>query len=142
MTDTDEIQLTVDVQAGSMSGDTIVYDEVADEAVGHTAGNLVFIIEQIPHDYFVRHGDDIHTRMDISLKDALVGFTRTFEHVDGHKVVVEKKTVTYCSEVFILKGEGMPRKDKHGKGDMHITLEIKFPTSLTEEQKKMIQSAL
>lgn len=142
MTETDEIQLTVDVQPGMKHGDTIQFEEVADEAVGHVAGNLIFIIDQMPHGYFVRQGDDIHTRMDISLKDSLVGFTRTFEHLDGHKVVLEKKTITYCSEIFIMKGEGMPRADKKGKGDMHITLEIKFPNSLSEEQKNIIRKVL
>lgn len=142
MTDADEISLTVDIPPGMSHGEKITYEEIADEAPGHRAGDLILTIEQIPHEYFIRQGDDIHTRMDISLKDALVGFIRTFEHLDGHQVVVEKTTVTYCSEIFILKGEGMPKKGTKQRGDMHITLNIKFPTSLSAEQKALINKAL
>lgn len=46
--------------------------QVADEALGHKAGDLVFIIETLPHPDFARRNDDLHMDMDISLADALV----------------------------------------------------------------------
>ena len=46
--------------------------QVADEALGHRAGNLVFIIETLPHPDFTRRNDDLHLDLDILLIDALV----------------------------------------------------------------------
>lgn len=136
MTEEEEIQLTVDLQAGMHHGDQVTYEEVADEAVGHLAGDLVFTVTQLPHPQFRRDGDDLHIRMDITLENALLGFTRTFTHLDGHKVEVAKKGVTHCSEVFTIAGEGMPVKgNKHKRGSLHITLEIQFPKEFSQEQK-------
>lgn len=45
---------------------------MADEAIGHKAGDLVFIIETLPHPDFTRRNDDLHMDMDILLIDALV----------------------------------------------------------------------
>lgn len=141
MTEEEEIQLSVDVAAGMHHGEEIKFEGVADELVGHLAGDLIFTIQQIPHPYFVRHGDDIHTAIDISLRDSLLGFVRTLEHLDGHRVVIEKKDVSYCGEVYIVKGEGMPKKGTKARGDMHITLQISFPKTFSPSQKELLNQA-
>lgn len=142
MTEEEEIQLTVDLQAGMQHGEQVKFDEIADEAVGHLAGDLVFTVTQVPHQHFRREGHDLHIRMDISLEDALLGFSRSFTHLDGHKVEVVKKGVTHCSEVFTVRGEGMPIKGGNGaKGDLHITLEIQFPKEFSDAQKGHLKKA-
>lgn len=141
MTEEEEIQLSVDVAAGMHSGEEIKFDGVADELVGHLAGDLVFNVDQIPHPYFTRRGDDILTSIDISLQDSLLGFVKTLEHLDGHKVLVDKKDITYCSEVFVVKGQGMPRKGTKTYGDMHITLNIVFPKQFSKVQRDLLNQA-
>jgi DnaJ family protein B protein 11 len=143
MTEEEEIQLTVDVQPGMKDGDTIKFDQVADEAVGHTPGDLVFIIKQIPDALFRREGDDLHMSLDISLQEALVGFDKSFKHLDGHNVVVRKNDVSYCSEIVKIKGEGMPKRgNKSVKGDLYITLSISFPRKFSDKQKDLLRQAM
>jgi DnaJ family protein B protein 11 len=144
MTEEEEIQLTLDIHPGMKEGDQIKFDQIADEAVGHTAGDLIFNIKQVPHKFFVRNGDNLSMSMTISLLESLVGFKKTFEHLDGHIVTVEKKDVSYCSEVYIVKNEGMPKKNgpKNAKGDLLITLSIVFPRTFTEKQKELIKAAM
>eukprot|EP01034_Spumella_vulgaris_P024661 gene24661-31030_t len=120
MTEEEEIQLTVDIQAGMSDGDSIKFDNVADEAVGHIAGDLIFKVKQVPDAQFQRQGDDLYMSINISLLDSLVGFHTSFAHLDGHIVELKKSDVTYCSEVMTVKGEGMPRKNagRGVKGDL------------------------
>lgn len=144
MTEEEEIQLTLDIIPGTKDGDTIKYDQIADEAVGHIAGDLIFVIKQAPHNIFTRDGDNLKMEMVISLLDSLVGFRKTFKHLDGHEVVVEKKDVSFCSQVVTVKGEGMPRKGQRQqqRGDLFVTLLIDFPRSFTEAQKDLIRKAM
>lgn len=147
MTEEEEIQLTLDVQSGMRDGDRISFEQVADEQVGHISGDLIFIIQQITHASFIRNGDHLATTIAITLLESLVGFTRTFEHVDGHQVVIKKDTVTYCGEVFVVKGEGMPLKDGRDRknkrfGDFYVTLSIDFPKAFTEQQKSALRDIL
>jgi DnaJ-related protein SCJ1 len=142
MTEEEEIQLTVDIQAGMKDGDTIKFDQIADEAVGHTPGDLIFVVRQIPDAVFTRNGDDLFMNMAITLEEALVGFEKKFQHLDGHDVVVRKSDVTFCSEQVSMKGEGMPKKgNKSQKGDLYITFQIDFPRQFTEKQKGFIRHA-
>lgn len=64
-TQPEEATLTVDIQPGMKDGDTVVFSETADERAGHTAGDLVLQIQAIPHDYFVRHGDDLRVTLKV-----------------------------------------------------------------------------
>lgn len=57
--------------------------QVADEALGHRAGNLVFIIETLPHPDFTRRNDDLHMDLDIPLIDALVRYFYTVPSRSG-----------------------------------------------------------
>mmetsp|Transcript_7377 Transcript_7377/g.10454 ORF Transcript_7377/g.10454 Transcript_7377/m.10454 type:complete len:365 (-) Transcript_7377:313-1407(-) len=143
MTEEEELQLTVDILPGMKDGEQIKFDQVADEAVGHTPGDLIFIIKQLPHPLFSRSGDNLSMSFSISLLEALVGFSKSFEHLDGHLVTVEKRDVTYCQEVMVIRGEGMPRKGgKNGRGDLLVTLLVDFPRDFSSRQKELLKQAM
>ena len=141
-TEEEEIQLTVDVQPGMTDGDQIKFEQVADEAVGHIPGDLIFTIRQVPDSTFRRDGDNLHVDFTITLLESLTGFQRTIKHLDGHEVPISKTDVTYCSETITVNGEGMPRKGRRGsKGDLFVTFNIDFPRKFTDHQKNMIKEA-
>ena len=142
MTEEEEIQLTVDVQAGMNTGESIKYEQVADEAVGHIPGDLKFVIKQIPHPLFQREGNNLRTDMTITLLESLVGFRKVITHVDGSEVIVQKDDVTYCQEVYTVRGAGMPVRGSKAKGDMLVTLHIVFPRTFTNAQKDAIRKAI
>jgi DnaJ-class molecular chaperone len=142
-TEPEEIQLTLDIQPGLKDGDTIKFDQVADEAVGHIAGDLIFILKQVPDSVYTRQGNNLHMTEHITLLESLVGFRHTFPHLDGHEVVLDKKDVTYCSQVYTIKNEGMPIKGNKGKrGDLFVTLEIDFPQKFSDRQKELLRQAM
>ncbi|CAN0346262.1 unnamed protein product, partial [Discosporangium mesarthrocarpum] len=107
----------------------VVWEQVADEAIGHKAGDLILRIDTIPHPDFTRIGVNLELNMEIDLVDALTGFKTSFEHLDGHEVVVERTGVTPPGEVMTLEGEGMPRRSDRGKtfGVMNIKFTVIFP---------------
>ena len=47
--------------------------------------------------------------MKITLLEALVGFKKTFRHMDDHEVEVSRMEVTPHGHVMIVKDEGMPK---------------------------------
>ena len=123
-------------------GDTLKFDQLADEAAGHIPGDLIFKIRQPQHEFFIRDGDNLKMTLNILLIDSLIGFKKDFEHVDGHRVNISKDSVSYCSEIVVIKGEGMPTKrNKNIRGDLLVTLSINFPDAFSENQKKLIERA-
>ncbi|MCK1978433.1 hypothetical protein LNK15_15470, partial [Jeotgalicoccus huakuii] len=70
------------------------------------------------------------------------GFEKTVKHLDDHLVDISSKGVTKPKEVKKFKGEGMPVHFSTKKGDLFVTFEVIFPTSLTEDQKTKIKDIL
>ena len=113
--------------------------------MGHTAGDLVLIIQEQKNDdshSFTRENDDLYLTIEIPLVDALVGFTHKFMHLDGHEVIVPVTGVTECDHVKKVKGEGMPRRSGSGHGDLFITFEVDFPDVLSQEQRDGLEKIL
>jgi molecular chaperone DnaJ len=42
-------------------------------------------------------------------------------------------------EIFTLRGQGVPRLNGRGTGDMLVELQVRTPTGLCEEQKKLLR---
>lgn len=141
-TQPEEVKLTVDIQPGMKDGEMITFSDVADEKVGHSAGDLVVHVQAIPHEFYTRHGDDLRVSLKVGLLDALVGFETTVKQVDGRDVKLNKPTVTSHGEVQRVKGQGMPKSGGSGLGDLLITWEVTFPEALTDEQKALLKKAL
>ena len=113
---------------------------MGEERADVAPGNLLFIINELPHDIFRREKNDLHMTLKISLKEALLGFEKDFEHLDGHKVSVRKDGISQPGDVIKVSGEGMPVHQSPDKGDLFVKLEIVFPTVLTEKQKELCKS--
>ena len=113
------------------------YRGSADEFVNTRPGEVVFKIETLPHPTYTRDGNNLKTTVKITLKQALLGFTKELEHLDDHVVYINKKKVTKPGEVEKIKGEGMPMYDYSSEqGDLYITYEVEFPKTLSSEQKE------
>lgn len=141
-TETEKIELTIDVSKGMRPGERITFEGVTDEKPGFEAGDLHFVLGEIPQGDYHRDGDHLYLSRDISLVDSLTGFTLELTHVDDHKFTVDVDGVTECDHVMRVPGKGMPRRSGRGFGDLYITFEVDFPDTLTDAQKKAIREIL
>jgi DnaJ-class molecular chaperone len=72
--------------------------------------------------------------------DALVGFSHTLEHLDGHTVTLSAGSVTKPGDWHQIKGEGMPRHgQEHTRGDLWVQYTVAFPPALDEAQKAAVR---
>ncbi|KAK6937311.1 Chaperone DnaJ, C-terminal [Dillenia turbinata] len=134
--------ITVDIEKGMQDGQEVVFYEDGEPIIDGEPGDLKFRIRTAPHDTFRREGDDLHTTVTITLVQALVGFEKTIKHLDEHLVDISSKGITKPKEVRKFKGEGMPLHFSTKKGDLYVTFEVLFPTSLTADQKTKIKAVL
>ena len=102
-------------------------------------GDLTVNIEQIKHKTFKRNGYDLNIKLNLDLKEALLGFDREIEMLDGEKLEINSKNVSNPYEKKVLEGLGMPI-DNDKNGDMYIKFQIDFPSKLTNKQKKLFEN--
>jgi DnaJ-class molecular chaperone len=131
--------LGVDVEQGTPENYDLVYDMEADQTPDQIPGDVIFTISSAPHKRFVRRGDDLHMTVNLTLKEALLGFEKTFKHLDDHDVDLVSERVVQHGETHRLEGEGMPKHHVPSeKGTLHVRYEVTLPSFLTEHQKDKI----
>ncbi|CAK9017452.1 unnamed protein product [Durusdinium trenchii] len=131
--------LDVHIEKGMSSGDTVTFPRMAEERPGMLPGSVILKLKARKHPKFQRNGNDLHTDLTISLKESLLGWSRTITHLDGHSVEVKQVDVTKHLQVVQIRGKGMPlRDDPASFGDLHVKVMVEFPKMLTPEQKDAI----
>lgn len=136
---TGDKELDVYIEQGMPDGSEILFDGEGDQGPGEAPAHIKFYVRTEDHPLFRRDGPDLHINVHLSLLEALLGFSRTVEHLDGHVVTIERTEITKPGHVDSIAGEGMPvwgfPSDKGGLVAHYI---IDLPTELTQEQKDVI----
>lgn len=135
--------LTIDIKPGWKKGTKITFPEKGNEQPNVVPADLVFVIDEKPHNIFTRDGNDLVVTKKISLVEALTGYTAQITTLDGRNLTILINTVIHPSYEEVVPKEGMPiPKEPSKRGNMRIKFDIKFPTRLTAEQKAGIKKLL
>jgi len=121
------------VPRGSRQGDHIVLAGEADQSPDdERPGDIIFELVEAEHAVFDRAGADLHAELEISLSEALTGFSRVgVVHLDGRGIQLDVQQpegrVLRPEQVLKIRGEGMPLKRSDAKGDLYLTIKVVFP---------------
>jgi molecular chaperone DnaJ len=101
-------------------------------------GDLFVRVEMKPHKQFQREGDDLLTEVPLQFSQAAGGDSIEVPTLSGKdRLRIPPGTASHT--VFRLKGEGMPRLGRGGKGDELVRVVIDVPKSLTKRQKELLE---
>jgi len=134
-------KLQTEIERGMRDGDTITFPHMAEQNPGVLPGDVVLTLEQKKHSKFRRKANDLYIdKMQISLREALLGFSRKIEHLDDHYVEFSNDKITAPGQLFKIAGEGMPHKDDPTQfGSLYLKAEIQMPKGkLTSEQAELV----
>lgn len=123
--------LTIDIQPGWKKGTKITFAEKGNEQPNVIAADIVFIVDEKPHNVFTRDGNDLVVTQKISLTEdeALTGFTFQLTTLDGRCLPIAINNGTDPNYEKVITGEGMPiSKDPSKRGNLRIKFNIKFPS--------------
>lgn len=135
--------LTINIKPGWKKGTKITFPEKGNETPNVIPADIVFIIDEKPHDVFSREGNDLVMTQKISLVEALTGYTAYITTLDGRSLTLPISSVIHPSYEEVVPREGMPiPKDPSKKGNLRIKFNIKFPNRLSAEEKAGIKKLL
>jgi molecular chaperone DnaJ len=105
---------------------------------GGPQGDLNISISVRPHPFFTRKGFDLHCEIPLTLTQAALGSEMTVPTLDG-KVSYSIPAGTQPGETFRLKGKGIQRLNRYGKGDQYVKITVEVPKHLNEKQKQLLK---
>jgi molecular chaperone DnaJ len=132
--------LRVDVPAGIGDGQRIRLSGRGHAGErGGPPGDLYVLVRIEPDERFLRDGDDLVTMLEVSAPTAMVGATLAVPTLDG-EVDLEIPAGTQPGEIFVVRGQGMPRLRRQGRrGDLRVVANVVVPRRLGREQRKLAE---
>ena len=91
------------------------------------------MIKEQSHRRFTRQGHNLLLEQNISVGDALCGFSFNFVHLNGTNYHVTSTNVIDGTSYGKIKNLGMPIKNSNRFGDLFIKFIINFPPSLIDK---------
>jgi len=125
----------------------MVFEGKGNEHPDSFAGDLHIKISMKKHHKFRRDGADLFMDLEITLKEALLGFKKSVQFLDGSPLKITSEAGKFISngDIRTIKGKGMPFfKRENNNGDLHIKFLVKFPDAseftpeIVEELNKVI----
>lgn len=140
---TEDKILEMTIKPGYKAGSKIKFSAVGDQTEEGGTQDIHFIVKEKPHPTLRRQDNDLVMKLDIDLKEALTGWSKTVTTIDGKQLPVRGGGPTAPGYQEKFPGLGMPISKKPGeKGDFIVEINVVFPKSLTAAQKTKIKEAL
>jgi len=132
-------EVNIKIPPGVSSGNYMTIDNMGNVAPSRgESGDLIAVFEELEHNYFNRHGDNILSEIPISFITAALGGTVDVKTLDGTKRI-KIPPGTQAGKTFKLKGKGIPHLHRHGSGDHLARIMVWVPTKLSPEDKENLE---
>ena len=102
---------------------------------GHMNGDLLIKVSVRKHPQIKREGMDAHTQNEISVTDAVLGCELRVKTIYNEWKVVKVKAGVQSGEQVKLEKEGFYRVNSNLKGNHIVTIKVKVPKEISEEER-------
>lgn len=105
---------------------------------GGVPGDLIILIEEIPHESLKREGNNLIYDLHISLIDAALGASVEVPTIDG-KAKIRIEPGTQGGKILRLKNKGVPEVNSYHRGDQLIYVNIWTPKVLSPSERELLE---
>jgi molecular chaperone DnaJ len=135
----EETEISVDIPAGVSAGQylTLRAEGNAGPRSG-PRGDLIAIIEEKPHDHFVRDGNNILYALPLTIPQAVLGDEVEVPTLNG-RARLKIDPGTEPGKILRMRGKGLPVLNGHRTGDELVEILVHVPSRLTAREKELLQ---
>ena len=132
-----EDTVSIDIPKGVQHGMVMSMEHAGNAIKDGVNGDLHIVVEELPHKYFKRDGDNLITDCHISIPDAVLGKEASVDTLSGK---VKFKIDAGPNRTIKFGGKGMPNIKRNDIfGDMFLNIIIDVPKQITEEEGKIFE---
>lgn len=102
------------------------------------AGDIIVVFQELPHEYFVRDGDDIIYDLYISFPDAALGVEVEVPTLTG-KALLKIDPGTAPGKLLKMRDKGIRHLNQGGSGDQIVKVNVEIPKKLSSKEKELLK---
>jgi molecular chaperone DnaJ len=131
--------MSVDIPVGVDNGTRIRLSGRGEVGpAGGPAGDLYLEVREKKHPIFTRRGDDLHTWITVPMTTASLGTVFQLQTLDGPREVTIGAG-TQPQEEIVLKGLGVGRLQRSGRGDLRVHVDVEIPRRLDDRARELLE---
>ncbi|MFQ3668188.1 MAG: J domain-containing protein [Fimbriimonadaceae bacterium] len=135
----EDVSVTVEVPPGVESGMTIPVPRRGNDGVGRGRTGDLYVVLQVADDpRFRRHGQDLHTVLELSIPQATLGDEVEVVGLDSDYDVQIPAGIQPGTPLRI-HGAGLPPLHGGRRGDLVLEVRVQIPTKLSEHQVRLMK---
>ncbi|MCI1691975.1 MAG: molecular chaperone DnaJ [Actinomyces sp.] len=132
-------RMSVDIPVGVDNGTRIRLSGRGEVGpAGGPAGDLYLEVREKKHPIFTRRGDDLHTWITVPMTTASLGTVFQLQTLDGPREVTIGAG-TQPQEEIVLKGLGVGRLQRSGRGDLRVHVDVEIPRRLDDRARELLE---
>ena len=137
-----EETVSIKIPAGVEEGMQLKVSGKGNEAPANgISGDLLVLIEELPHDVFVREGNHLHYDLYVSISEAALGVSKELNLLDG-KARIKLEPGIQSGKTLRLRGKGLSSVNSYGNGDLLVHVNVWTPKKLNKEQQQFFEKML
>jgi molecular chaperone DnaJ len=132
---------TIDVRipAGVASGSRVrVPGKGNAGTMGAPPGDLYLRVDVKPHTFFERRGDDLYTKVPVTVSEATLGAKVEVPTIDGRSLV-RIPPATNSGKTLRLKEKGVPSARNGSRGDQYVEIQVVVPQPTDERVRNLMK---
>jgi len=106
--------------------------------MGAPAGDLYLRVVVKPHEFFERRGDDLYTKIPVSVPEATLGAKIEVPTIDGRSLV-RIPPGTNSGKTLRLKEKGVPSARNGARGDQYVEIQVVVPQPTDERVRNLMK---
>lgn len=135
------IRIEVDIRKGTKHGQQFIIKNKGNQISETNFSDIIIVFEVIEDSVYTRVKNDLHRKLNISLRKALLGFEMVLEHIDGKNIVIKSSEIIHPHSTKVLPKLGF-LSDSGNYGNYYIQFNVVFPSRFSSKQLKALDLVL
>jgi molecular chaperone DnaJ len=106
--------------------------------IGAPPGDLYLRVEVKPHPFFERRGNDLYTKVPVTVSEATLGAKIEVPTMDGRSIV-RIPPATNSGKTLRLKEKGVPSARNGARGDQYVEIQVVVPPPTDERVRNLMK---
>jgi len=131
--------LDIKVPAGVATGQYMQLRGVGNAGTrGGPRGDVIVVFDVVEDERFERDGEDLYCEVHVSYPQVALGAEVEVPGITG-ALSLGIPAGTQSGQVFTMRGKGLPRVNASGTGDLHVRVQVWTPSSLSREERALVE---
>lgn len=104
-------------------------------------GNIIVIFEELPHEFFVREGDNVIYELFLSYPEAVLGTEVEIPTLTG-RAKLKVDAGAQPGKFLKMREKGIQHLNRHGAGDQLVKINIFVPQKVSGKEKELLKELM